>query len=102
MLKSFFHKKVLYKDIEEYTRWKGRRYSSSANSDKTYLLHLAKKTPAEDVSEITVDDVMSLRKELIDRSSLYSAKEAVKAVKCLIRYFRARRMYVVDERIFRM
>lgn len=92
-------KSRLQKDIDEFLEWK-KKNALSYTSDKLYLLYFVKFSQANDASEVTYEEVLRFKDNLFQKGTHYTAMAAMKAVRCFLRYHRARKNYVVDERVF--
>lgn len=89
----------LKKDIKEYLEWKDHNVQSCSN-DKLYLEYFSKFSKACDASDVTYEEVVKFKDNLFQKGTHYTAMAAMKAVRCFLRYHRARKNYVVDERVF--
>ncbi len=83
-----FRRRKLYDQIDEFVEWKAIHYTNiSAVSDKEYLLMFATMFPVESVQDIRPEHAEEFGKKM---TTAFRSDSAVKALRCLLRYYRAR------------
>lgn len=88
----FWNKKErrLYNQIEEFFRFKCKYSDHAANEDREWLYKLAKFVDAQDITEITADDIEFFLEYYKEHYTPYSILRARKALRCFLRYHRSR------------
>lgn len=94
-------KSQLQRDIDEYLQWKQDNVQA-CSTDRMYLAYFAKFSRAINAADVTYEEVLKFKDNLFQKGTHYTAMAAMKAVRCFLRYHRARKNYVVDERVFQI
>lgn len=80
----------LLKQIDEFARFKKGYTNTASTQDREWLLKLAKFTDAEDITDLTEDDVDIFLDHFSEYFTPYSMSQARKSIRCFLRYHRSR------------
>ncbi len=80
-------RRKIYDQIDEYCTWKQLHSNTAYGNDKEYLLMFATMFPVEAIQDIRVEQALEFGMKM---TTTYQSGAAVKALRCFLRYYRAR------------
>lgn len=93
-------KRQIYKEIQEYIRWKEPLSEIEYVTDNDYLLLFVEKAKdIRKISDITLEHIEVFCNEM---NSRYQSTCCIKAVRCFLRYHKARGRVCIDPRTIRL
>lgn len=71
--------------------WRTRLYPVVASIDKQWLEQFAAFAPAQTIEDVTYTEILRYREKVWRTGTRYAARDALRAIRGLLRYFKARR-----------
>jgi hypothetical protein len=82
--------------IDEYVRIKSKNSPIAGELDKEWLEKFVKFSGVKSVEEINLEQILRFREKVWSQGSKYPMESASRAIRCFLRYFKARRYVCIS------